>query len=95
MSEWIPPTELGDPASASGEGGSAQELATIVARIAQHLPPQQQLVFTLRDIEDLSVDEVMRITSLSARTIKANLYYARRTVREALKTEFHITGSEP
>ena len=89
-----PAAELGDPASASGERGSAQELATIVARIAQRLPPQQQLVFTLRDIEDLSVDEVMRITSLSARTIKANLYYARRAVREALKTELHITGSE-
>jgi DNA-directed RNA polymerase specialized sigma24 family protein len=87
-----PATELGDPASAPGEGGSTQELAAIVARIAQHLPPQQQLVFTLRDIEDLSVDEVTRITSLSARTIKANLYSARRTVREALKTEFHITG---
>ena len=85
-------TDSGVLASSSGEELATKELAEIVVRIARQLPPQQQLVFTLRDIEDLSVDEVVRITRLSASKIKANLYYARRAVREALRTEFHITG---
>jgi RNA polymerase sigma-70 factor, ECF subfamily len=87
-----PAAETGDPASPAGDAWSTNELAGIVVRIAQQLPPQQRLVFTLRDIEDLSVEEVGAITCLPARTIKANLYYARRAVRESLKTAYHITG---
>ncbi len=81
-----------DAASADVVDLSAKELAEIVVSIARRLPPQQRLVFTLRDIEDLSVGEVEAITRLPARIVKANLYYARRAVRELLRSEFHITG---
>jgi len=47
------------------------------------LPLKQKTVFILRDLEALSIDEVRRITGLSAATIKTNLYHARHRLRRA------------
>jgi len=44
----------------------------------------QRLVFILRDIQDQPVDEVCRITGLDPDRIKANLYHARKFMREKL-----------
>ena len=47
---------------------------------------KQKLVFTLRDIEEMEVAEVEKITGLSAEKIKSNLYLARKYIREKLET---------
>ena len=51
------------------------------ALVTGDLPPKQKLVFTLRDIEELDVAEVISITGMTAEQIKHNLYQARKQIR--------------
>jgi RNA polymerase sigma-70 factor, ECF subfamily len=48
---------------------------------ARTLPVKQQLVFTLRDLQDLPITEVQSITGMSSGAVKTNLYLARRAIR--------------
>ncbi len=61
------------------------DLAERIKRLSKKLPPRQLLVFTLRDLEDLSINEVVRITGISTAGVKTNLSLARRKLRERLK----------
>jgi RNA polymerase sigma-70 factor (ECF subfamily) len=63
-----------------------QELMEAIRAAADELTPVQRAVFVLRDLEELPVDEVSDILSMSAGNVKSNLYYARRKVGEHLKT---------
>lgn len=53
-------------------------------KISGKLSPKQRIIFTLKDMEGLSTEEVMQITGLGADRIKSNLYLARKAVREML-----------
>jgi RNA polymerase sigma-70 factor, ECF subfamily len=68
----------------AGDLHTAQTLECI-RRLAEELPDVQRAVFTLRDLQDLPVEEVGAITGLSADTIKANLYHARMRMRKLLR----------
>jgi RNA polymerase sigma-70 factor (ECF subfamily) len=61
------------------------ELATIILMLTEKLSPKQKIVFTLRYLEDLEVDEVKKITGLSEKKIKNNLYAARLSIRAKLE----------
>lgn len=61
-----------------------RDLAVKIAELAGGLPPKQQKVFILRDLQDLSVDEVARVLSMSVNSVKTNLCYARRSIREKM-----------
>ncbi len=63
-----------------------KDLVDKIIAFAQELTPKQRLVFVLRDLQDASVDEVAHITGMSSGSIKTNLYYARRFIREKLLT---------
>lgn len=66
-----------------------QDLANRIRRLSRKLPPRQRLVFTLRDLEDLSIQEVVKITGISTAGVKTNLSIARRKLREQMQA---ITG---
>jgi RNA polymerase sigma-70 factor (ECF subfamily) len=51
---------------------------------AKKLPPKEQLVFHLRDVQDFSLQEIAEIAGLSIASVKTNLCYARRRLRMAL-----------
>jgi DNA-directed RNA polymerase specialized sigma24 family protein len=51
-------------------------------------------VFTLRDLEDLSVDEVVDITGLSTGSVKTNLHYARKSIRDTLVQRYGVVRSD-
>ncbi len=72
---------------------SNRELVAIIKKLSGHLPEKQQLVFTLRDLQDLSVEEVVEITGLSRESVKTNLHYARRAIRELLEQQYDIRGT--
>jgi RNA polymerase sigma-70 factor (ECF subfamily) len=59
-------------------------LGSVIRRLALQLSKVQRLVFVLRDIQDLSVEEVCQITGFDAGKVKSNLYYARKFIREKL-----------
>ncbi len=63
---------------------SNAELASIVQKLTGQLPPTQRLVFVLRDLQDLSVGEVVESSGLSEASVKTNLHLARKHIRELL-----------
>jgi RNA polymerase sigma-70 factor, ECF subfamily len=60
-------------------------LGKVIRNLAGKLSTVQRLVFVLRDIQDLPVEEVCQITGFDAGKVKSNLYYARKFIREKLE----------
>lgn len=73
---------------------SHQQLAEIIRTLSSRLSETQRLVFTLRDLEDLSVDEVVEITGLSIGSVKTNLHYARKSIRDTLVRKYGVVRSD-
>lgn len=63
-----------------------RELAEIITQLTNKLSPKQRLVFTLRDLEGLEIEEVSGTLNMSAGSVKSNLVYARRKIKELLTT---------
>lgn len=69
----------------------ANELSTIITKWLPSLPETQQLVFILRDMDDLSIREVIDQTGLTESSIKSNLYLARKKLAVHLnKNGYHL-----
>jgi len=67
------------------EGLKNNEIAVIITGLTESLSPKQKAVFILSDLEDMTNDEVARITGMNKLTVKANLYYARKSIRTMLQ----------
>ncbi len=75
---------------ALGETVSNADLAAIIRRLTERLSPTQRLVFSLRDLHDLSIGEVLEITGLTEGSVKTNLHYARKQIRAMLERFYHV-----
>ncbi len=64
---------------------SNKEMASTIGKLTDDLPPTQKIVFVLRDLQELSVKEVCEILGLSEGSVKTNLVYARRHIRQRLE----------
>jgi RNA polymerase sigma-70 factor, ECF subfamily len=62
-----------------------KELAGAIAALTEELSPQQKIVFVLRDLQELTVREVSDILQISENSVKANLVYARKFLRQHLQ----------
>ena len=62
-----------------------EEFRAVVSAMAEVLTPKQRAVFVLRDLEELPVEEVCIILSMSAGNVKSNLYHARVRMSELIK----------
>jgi RNA polymerase sigma-70 factor (ECF subfamily) len=71
------------------EGPSAalenRETSMIITILTERLSSKQKAVFVLSDLEGMSNDEVSEITGLSKTAVKANLYYARKSISEKVE----------
>ena len=56
------------------------------------LDEEQRIVVVLRDVEDLSIEEICQITGLPDGTVKSRLHRARLVLRKKLQR--HV-GAEP
>lgn len=72
------------------ESISNAELAAIIRRLTARLSPTQRLVFTLRDLHDLPIVEVLEMTGLSEGSIKTNLHHARKHIRAMLERSYLV-----
>lgn len=63
----------------------AREEVAQVMRVVETLSPQQRAVFTLRFVEEMSIDEIAEATELKAGTVKAHLSRAVAAVRKMVK----------
>jgi RNA polymerase sigma-70 factor (ECF subfamily) len=73
---------------------SNRDLADVIKRLTLCLSARQKLVFTLRDLQDLSVEEVTEITGMSVSSVKTNLHYARKRIRELLAKQYNVRSLE-
>lgn len=62
-----------------------KELGQMIKSISDTLPEKQRLVFVLRDLQGMSSDEAGEVLKLSATSIKSNLYFARKVIKERLQ----------
>ena len=71
-----------------------REIAAIIERLAGGLSSKQRMVFVLRDLQDLDMEEIVHITGMSMGSVKTSLYLARRAIRERLvQFDQSLTGS--
>lgn len=61
-----------------------KELNDIILTASAQLPPRQQAIFVLRDLEQLDVAEVCEALNMQASQVKSNLYYARLHIKHVL-----------
>ncbi len=77
--------------SSADDEMNIRELHELIQEAASELTPRQKAVFILRDLEEMNVEEVGKILSMSPGNIKSNLYYARRQMSEKLKQYYQTT----
>jgi len=63
---------------------SNKNLADWIHYFTEFLSPKQKVVFLLRDIENLSINEVSFIAKISKGSVKSNLVLARRKIKKKL-----------
>lgn len=73
--------EANDPAVQAGN----RDLAEQIRRIAENLPAKQRIVFTLRDLQDQTVEEVAAIAGISVGSVRSHLCSARAAIRMKLQ----------
>lgn len=71
-----------------------KDLVITIVKLAEELTPKQRIIFILRDLQDLSIKEVAKISGMRESSIKTNLYYARRNIREKLQQMSLIGGKK-
>jgi len=68
-----------------------REAVELIKHFADGLSEKQKMIFMLRDMQDLTIEEVRNITGMSESAIKTNLFFARQNIRKKLaKLEINI-----
>jgi RNA polymerase sigma-70 factor, ECF subfamily len=65
-----------------------KEVFDLVRRAIDRLPPNYRTILFLRDIEELSTDEVAGMLGVNANTVKVRLHRARQALRTLLEPHF-------
>jgi RNA polymerase sigma-70 factor (ECF subfamily) len=65
-----------------------------VQEVLATLPPDQRLVLVLRDVQDLSYEEIAQVIGCSLGTVKSRLNRARRALRDKLSAERELFFSD-
>jgi RNA polymerase sigma-70 factor (ECF subfamily) len=61
-----------------------KETVALIKHIADGLSEKQRMIFLLRDIQELTIEEVAVITGMSDAAIKTNLFFARKNIRKKI-----------
>ncbi|MDL2222988.1 sigma-70 family RNA polymerase sigma factor [Bacteroidales bacterium OttesenSCG-928-M11] len=62
-----------------------QELLDLISSFTQELTPKQKIVFTLRYLEELEIEEIKQITGMSSEKIKSNLFLAKKNIQNKIE----------
>ena len=74
--------------------GSGDEVQRRVAAALAALPERQREACSLRLVDDLSLEDIARVTGASVGTVKSRLFYGQRRLRELL-ADLDPEGREP
>jgi RNA polymerase sigma-70 factor (ECF subfamily) len=72
-----------------------KEAGLLIRALTDDLSEKQRIIFSLRDLEGLSAEEVEAITGFSEDSIKSNLYHARKSIKERLLAIFTYERRNP
>jgi len=61
-----------------------REIGELINSLAQGLTPKQRLVFVLRDLQGMSIEEAGQTLQMRSGAVKSNLHLARRAIRKRL-----------
>jgi RNA polymerase sigma-70 factor, ECF subfamily len=86
--EDVLPKEVADWAPNPEQLYWASELREILIRCLQELSPILRMVFVLRDVEGLTIDQTVEVLNVSEAAVKARLWRARLQLREGLTKYF-------
>ena len=78
------PDAPGDGIDARLAHSRPEDLRIDLCRAIQSLPEHYREVILLRDIEELSIDEIVKVLGLSRESVKARIHRARMMIREYL-----------
>jgi RNA polymerase sigma-70 factor (ECF subfamily) len=92
---WLEPVEdlpestesLMEPAPTPEDLTSSREMAQLVERAIDRLPPAHRTVIMLREVQQLSTEEAASVLQVSEDVVKVRLHRARLALREALADE--------
>lgn len=91
----VPESEsLRDPAPRADRRLESVELLEQIQRCIDRLPEKARAVFHLREIEQMSYDEIARTTGYSLENVKVILFRARKQIQRGL-TELHASIPQP
>lgn len=74
--------EPSDEADRTGSGGEV--LGPALTKALQDLPPAQRACLVMRELEDLSYEEIAQALNLHLGTVKSNIHRAKGTLKERL-----------
>ena len=74
---------------------SREEFHEILEKAVEGLKPDFRIVFTLRDIEELSTEETAETLGISIPAVKSRLLRARLALREKLTRQFRRKEEDP
>jgi RNA polymerase sigma-70 factor (ECF subfamily) len=90
--EDIRSRELVDWAADPARKMLTAELQQVMDEAIDKLPANHRVVFVLRDLEGLSIDETSQLLGITPANVKIRLMRARLSLREALARYFHETN---
>ena len=82
------PVQIADWCCLPEEELLSAEARAALDRAVEHLPETLRIVFILRDIEDLSIQEASQVLGLSETAVKTRLLRARLRLREELSSYY-------
>ncbi|MCL2485825.1 MAG: RNA polymerase sigma factor [Endomicrobia bacterium] len=76
---------LADPKADLEKNSLSVETQNIIRKALQELPEKYRMIVTLRDIEDISYEEIAQIMKISDAKVKVWLFRARNKLKEIIK----------
>ena len=79
-----PSSTLGEGQAGPAEVLEGAQLEQIVQRAINKLDEEPRLLLVLRDVEEMSYEEIMQVTGLPEGTVKSRLHRARQALKEEI-----------
>ena len=76
--------QLDEPATATSDQVESADSHRLIFGLVDKLPEKQREIFHLREVEEMSYEEIAQHMDISLDQVKVNLHRARKTLREKL-----------
>jgi RNA polymerase sigma-70 factor (ECF subfamily) len=80
--------EISDPGDDPARELDKKEAVRMVHEFARELPGKQRMVFVLRDLENLSIEETAAALRMTEGSVKNNLVHARKFLRAKMEEQY-------